>query len=55
MLWSANAIWVSASALKISDGIISRFPGAVDDILRNLEPHGEDKVAKFKSWVDMFQ
>ncbi|MFC1828920.1 HD domain-containing protein [Thermodesulfobacteriota bacterium] len=27
---------------------------SVDDILRNLEPHGEDKVAIFKSWVNLF-
>ena len=28
---------------------------SVEDIIRSLEPYGEDKTAKFRLWVDMFQ
>jgi uncharacterized protein len=28
---------------------------SVEDIIRNLEKCGKDKVAKFKSWADLFQ
>ncbi|MFC1489323.1 HD domain-containing protein [Thermodesulfobacteriota bacterium] len=28
---------------------------SVEDIIRSLEPYGEDKTAKFRLWVDLFQ
>jgi len=36
------------------NGTTTATEHSVDDILRNLEPYGEDKVAKFKSWMDFF-
>ena len=37
------------------NGATDATENSVADILRSLEPYGEDKVAQFKSWVALFQ
>jgi len=36
------------------NGTLAVKEKSVEDIIRNLEKYGEEKVAKFKSWVNFF-